>query len=69
MELMHLMSKLKLEHLPANLDALCEQAAGQDLDYRSFLTERMGWPPPEGAGEPPQAGTPPLDQDAGAIRL
>ena len=41
MELMHLMSKLKMEHLPGNLDALCEQAAKRDLDYRSFLTEAL----------------------------
>ena len=41
MELMHLMSKLKLEYLPGSLDALCEQAAKRDLDYRAFLTEAL----------------------------
>ena len=41
MELMGLMQKLKLEHLPGNLDALCEQAAKRDLDYRSFLAEAL----------------------------
>ena len=41
MELTSLMAKFKLEHLPANLDALCEQAARRDLDYRSFLREAL----------------------------
>ncbi len=41
MELMHLMSRLKMEHLPGSLDALCEQAAKRDLDYRSFLQEAL----------------------------
>ena len=41
MELMRLMAKLKMEHLPGSLDALCEQAAKRDLDYRSFLTEAL----------------------------
>ena len=41
MELMHLMSRLKMEHLPGSLDALCEQAAKRDLDYRSFLAEAL----------------------------
>jgi hypothetical protein len=39
MELMHLMRQLKMEYLIANLDALCEQAAKQELDYRSFLAD------------------------------
>lgn len=41
MELMHLMRQLKMEYLIANLDALCEQAAKQELDYRSFLAEAL----------------------------
>ena len=41
MELMHLMHQLKMEYLIANLDALCEQAAKQELDYRSFLAEAL----------------------------
>ena len=39
MELNALCDKLKMEYLPDNLDALCEQAAKRELDYRSFLTE------------------------------
>lgn len=30
---------MKLEHLTAQLDAVCEQAAKKDLGYREFLTE------------------------------
>jgi len=41
MELNGLMHKLKMEFLPDNLDALCEQAAKRELDYRSFLTEAL----------------------------
>jgi len=41
MELNGLMHKLKMEYLPDNLDALCEQAARRELDYRSFLTEAL----------------------------
>ena len=41
MELNSLMHKLKMEYLPGNLDALCEQAARRELDYRSFLTEAL----------------------------
>ncbi|GIX21382.1 MAG: ATPase AAA [Gammaproteobacteria bacterium] len=41
MDLMALMAKLKLEHLPGSLDALCEQAAKRDLDYRRFLAEAL----------------------------
>ena len=39
MELTGLMQKLKLHYLPDSLDALCEQAAKQELDYRTFLNE------------------------------
>ena len=41
MELNGLMHKLKMEYLPDNLDALCEQAAKRELDYRSFLAEAL----------------------------
>src|SRR5689334_18884982 len=37
MELSRLLDKLKLDHLDHQLDAVCEQAAAQDLDYKTFL--------------------------------
>ncbi len=37
MELPTLLHKLKMEHLENQLDAVCEQAAARDLDYKSFL--------------------------------
>src|SRR5512145_162942 len=45
MELEGLLEKLKLDHLQAQLDAVCEQAAAQELDYKTFLTEalRLEW--------------------------
>jgi len=41
MELTALLNKLKMEHLENQLDAVCEQAAGRDLDYKSFLTRAL----------------------------
>jgi DNA replication protein DnaC len=41
MELMTLLEKLKMDHLEAQLDAVCEQAAERDLDYKSFLTQAL----------------------------
>ena len=41
MELNGLLEKLKLDHLEAQLEAVCEQAAHQDLDYKSFLTQAL----------------------------
>ena len=41
MELTALLEKLKLEHLDAQLEAVCEQAADRDLDYKSFLTQAL----------------------------
>jgi len=41
MELDALLDKLKMEALSAQLDAVCEQAAKKDLDYRAFLTEAL----------------------------
>src|SRR5919108_491212 len=37
MELENLLDKLKLDHLEHQLDAVCEQAANQQLDYKTFL--------------------------------
>lgn len=41
MELNALLDKLKLEHLEAQLDSLCEQAAQRELDYKSFLAQAL----------------------------
>ena len=41
MELTALLEKLKLEHLDAQLDAVCELAAARDLDYKSFLAQAL----------------------------
>lgn len=41
MELASLLSKLKLEHLEAQLDTVCEQAAQQQQDYRDFLQRAL----------------------------
>ena len=41
MELDALLDKLKMEHLEAQLDALCEQAAQRELDYKAFLAEAL----------------------------
>ena len=41
MELNELCSKLKFEHLPTQLDALCEQAAKRELNFRDFLGEAL----------------------------
>jgi len=41
MELDALLDKLKMDALGAQLDAVCEQAAKKDLDYRAFLTEAL----------------------------
>lgn len=42
MQLNELCSKLKFDHLPAQLDTLCEQAAKRELNYREFLGEVLG---------------------------
>jgi len=34
-----LLERMKLDHLDAQLDALGEDAARRELDYRSFLTQ------------------------------
>ena len=41
MDLAALLEKLKFEHLEAQLDAVCEQAANRDLDYKSFLAQAL----------------------------
>lgn len=41
MQLEGLLSKLKLEHVSARLDSVCEQAAKRELGYREFLTEAL----------------------------
>jgi DNA replication protein DnaC len=41
MELSALMARMHLDHLDAQLDAVCEQAAAKDLNYRDFLTAAL----------------------------
>ena len=41
MELTALFDKLHLEHLEAQLDAVCEQGASRQLDYKSFLAQAL----------------------------
>jgi hypothetical protein len=47
MELSLLLERMKMEHLSAQLDGVCEQAAKGDLDYRAFSPRR--WRPSGGA--------------------
>lgn len=41
MELPNLLEKLRMDHLEAQLDAVCEQAAQHQLDYKSFLSQAL----------------------------
>lgn len=41
MQLSGLLEKMKLEHMAAQLDAICEQAAKKSLDYKSFLSQAL----------------------------
>ncbi len=41
MELENLLDKLRLDHLEAQLDAVCEQAAEKQLDYKTFLVQAL----------------------------
>lgn len=41
MELSLLLQRLKMEHLDAQLDSVCEQAAARELDYKSFLAQAL----------------------------
>ena len=40
-ELPYLLDKLKFDHLDAQLDVVCEQAATEDLDYKTFLQRAL----------------------------
>jgi DNA replication protein DnaC len=41
MELTTLLEKLKMDHLEAQLDVVCEQAAQREDDYKTFLTQAL----------------------------
>jgi DNA replication protein DnaC len=41
MELLTLLERLKMDHLEAQLDAVCEQAAQREVDYKSFLAQAL----------------------------
>jgi DNA replication protein DnaC len=41
MELENLLEKLKMDHLETQLDAVCEQAAQRQLDYKTFLVQAL----------------------------
>jgi len=41
MELLSLLTKMKMEHLVSQLDTVCEQAAKKELDYRQFLAAAL----------------------------
>lgn len=41
MELNALLQKMKLDHLAHQIDAVCEQASGRDLDYKGFLAQAL----------------------------
>ena len=41
MELNHLLDRLKMDHLEAQLDAVCEQASQRQMDYKSFLVKAL----------------------------
>jgi DNA replication protein DnaC len=41
MELTMLLKKLKMDHLEAQLDSVCEQAAQREEDYKTFLTQAL----------------------------
>jgi len=41
MELTALLERMKLDHLADQIDSVCEDAAGRDLDYKSFLTQAL----------------------------
>ena len=59
MELVTLLEKLKMDHLEAQLDAVCEQAAQRDLDYKTFLAcqvAHVNVPPMCGHNVPPMCG-------------
>jgi len=41
MELDRLLDKLRMEHLEAQIDAVCEQAAQKQMDYKTFLVQAL----------------------------
>ena len=41
MQLTTLLERLKMDHLQAQLDPICEQASKADLDYKAFLTQAL----------------------------
>ena len=41
MELTSLLDRMRMEHLLAQLDTVCEQAASGDVDYKTFLTRAL----------------------------
>ena len=41
MELNHLLDRLKMDHLEAQLDAVCEQASQRQMDYKTFLVQAL----------------------------
>ncbi len=41
MELDHLLDKLRMDHLEAQIDAVCEQASQKQLDYKAFLAQAL----------------------------
>ena len=41
MQLASLLDRLKMEHLQAQLDPICEQASKADLDYKAFLAQAL----------------------------
>jgi len=41
MELTALLGKLRMDHLEAQLDAVCEQAAAHQVDYKTFLSQAL----------------------------
>jgi hypothetical protein len=47
MELTTLLERMKMEHLLAQLDGVCEQAAQGDLDFKGFLARALE---PNGTG-------------------
>lgn len=41
MELQNLLTRLKMDHLEAQIDAVCEQAAQHQVDYKTFLSQAL----------------------------
>jgi len=41
MELENLLDKLRMDHLESQLDAVCEQAAKKQMDYKTFLAQAL----------------------------